>query len=98
MFATWWVGTQVYSLARGFFHSSFPVSGPNRFLDTLGSNWNIVIHYRNHGAADGMVLVGFQIPDNQQTAFLNIYSNWVITTKSKPITLHIDSFYRIPMA
>ena len=32
-----------------------------RFLDGLGSRWNITMfHYRNHGAAWGRVLVGFE--------------------------------------
>lgn len=32
------------------------------FLMTLGSRWNIsLFHYRNHGAAYGRVLVGFQV-------------------------------------
>ncbi len=34
-----------------------------RFLDTLGGNWNIsLFHYRNHGAAFGDVLAGFEVP------------------------------------
>lgn len=38
----------------------------NKFLDTLGSRWNIsLFHYRNHGAAYGRVLVGLQIPVEQ---------------------------------
>jgi len=33
-----------------------------RFLETLGSEWNITLfHYRNHGAAKGQVLAGFQM-------------------------------------
>lgn len=32
-----------------------------RFLQTLGQKWNITLfHYRNHGAAYGQVLVGFE--------------------------------------
>jgi threonine dehydratase len=32
-----------------------------RFLTGLGSRWNITMfHYRNHGAAWGRVLVGFE--------------------------------------
>ncbi len=32
-----------------------------RFLNGLGSNWNITMfHYRNHGAAWGRVLAGFE--------------------------------------
>jgi threonine dehydratase len=41
-----------------------------KFLQTLGENWNITLfHYRNHGAADGLVLVGFDIPDNVRPEF-----------------------------
>ena len=36
-----------------------------KFLDALGSDFNIsMFHYRNHGAADGRILVGFT--DNDQ--------------------------------
>ena len=36
------------------------------FLTALGGRWNIsLFHYRNHGAAYGRVLVGFQVPDGQ---------------------------------
>jgi threonine dehydratase len=34
-----------------------------QFLETLGTRWNIsLFHYRNHGAAFGRVLAGFEIP------------------------------------
>ena len=34
-----------------------------QFLTTLGSRWNIsMFHYRNHGAAEGRVLIGLQVP------------------------------------
>jgi threonine dehydratase len=34
------------------------------FLNTLGEKWNITLfHYRNHGAATGDVLTGFEIAD-----------------------------------
>ncbi len=37
------------------------------FLTKLGSRWNIsMFHYRNHGAADGRVLVGLQVPEGEQ--------------------------------
>jgi threonine dehydratase len=40
------------------------------FLNTLGEHWNITLfHYRNHGAAYGQVLAGFQVDDNHQLAF-----------------------------
>ena len=36
------------------------------FLDKLGGRWNIsVFHYRNHGAADGRVVAGLQVPDHE---------------------------------
>lgn len=37
------------------------------FLNQLGGRWNIsLFHYRNQGAAFGRVLVGLQVPDNEQ--------------------------------
>lgn len=40
------------------------------FLDTLGELWNIsLFHYRNHGAAFGQVLAGFEVNDQEQLAF-----------------------------
>jgi threonine dehydratase len=42
-----------------------------KFLDTMGHDWNIsLFHYRNHGADFGRVLVGMQVPPNEQTEFL----------------------------
>ncbi|AWB68825.1 threonine ammonia-lyase, biosynthetic [Saccharobesus litoralis] len=36
------------------------------FLHTLGGLWNITLfHYRNHDAAEAMVLVGFDVPENE---------------------------------
>jgi threonine dehydratase len=38
-----------------------------RFLNALGQRWNIsLFHYRNHGAAYGRILVGFQADRAQQ--------------------------------
>ncbi|MEJ2670186.1 MAG: threonine ammonia-lyase, biosynthetic [Gammaproteobacteria bacterium] len=38
------------------------------FLQRLSDRWNIsLFHYRNHGAAFGRVLVGFQASDNEKT-------------------------------
>lgn len=40
------------------------------FLETLGQQWNITLfHYRNHGAAEGLVLAGFDIPKDEQATF-----------------------------
>ncbi|MCP3673885.1 MAG: threonine ammonia-lyase, biosynthetic [Gammaproteobacteria bacterium] len=41
-----------------------------RFLEKLGDRWNIsLFHYRNHGAAYGRILAGFDIPENEQSLF-----------------------------
>lgn len=40
------------------------------FLNTLGERWNITLfHYRNHGAAEGLVLAGFDIPPQSRDDF-----------------------------
>ncbi|GLX80708.1 threonine ammonia-lyase, biosynthetic [Thalassotalea eurytherma] len=40
------------------------------FLETLGELWNITLfHYRNHGAAYGQVLAGFEVDNDEQLAF-----------------------------
>lgn len=47
-----------------------------KFLDTMGPDWNIsLFHYRNHGADFGRVLVGMQVPPNEQEAFTDFLSN-----------------------
>ena len=41
-----------------------------RFLETLGDRWNITLfHYRNHGAAYGRILAGFDVPVDDQQPF-----------------------------
>ena len=41
-----------------------------QFLNTLGEKWNITLfHYRNHGAAEGLVLCGFDLPDASRPEF-----------------------------
>ncbi|MEZ9235796.1 MULTISPECIES: threonine ammonia-lyase, biosynthetic [Shewanella] len=41
-----------------------------KFLTTLQSQWNIsLFHYRNHGAAFGRVLAGFEVPSSDEAAF-----------------------------
>ena len=38
-----------------------------QFLDQLGKKWNITLfHYRNHGAAWGRVLVGFDVSERNR--------------------------------
>ena len=39
------------------------------FLDRMGEGWNIsLFHYRNHGNAFGRVLVGMQVPEDEEAA------------------------------
>jgi threonine dehydratase len=41
-----------------------------KFLAAMGEYWNITLfHYRNHGAAFGQVLAGFDLDKNQQNEF-----------------------------
>ena len=41
-----------------------------RFLTQMGERWNIsLFHYRNHGAANGRVLMGIQVPPSQAGEF-----------------------------
>jgi threonine dehydratase len=40
-----------------------------QFLTSMSPNWNIsLFHYRNHGADVGRILVGLQVPANEQKA------------------------------
>ena len=40
-----------------------------KFLSSLSPNWNIsLFHYRNHGADYGRVLVGIQVPPDEEDA------------------------------
>ena len=41
-----------------------------KFLGAMGEHWNITLfHYRNHGAAFGQVLAGFDLDKSQQAEF-----------------------------
>ena len=41
-----------------------------KFLASMGESWNIsLFHYRMHGGDFGRVLVGFEIPDGEETGF-----------------------------
>ncbi len=47
-----------------------------KFLDSMRHDWNIsLFHYRNHGADFGRVLVGMQVPPNEQAEFADFSSN-----------------------
>jgi threonine dehydratase len=40
------------------------------FLNTMGQQWNIsLFHYRNHGSAFGRVLIGIQVPKEDNEKF-----------------------------
>lgn len=59
-------------LRESLFSFSFPEypGALMHFLNTLGQQWNITLfHYRNHGAAQGLVLVGFEIADSERALF-----------------------------
>jgi threonine dehydratase len=53
-----------------------------KFLTSMAPNWNIsLFHYRNHGADYGRILVGIQVPKNEQGKFKNFlaslgYPHW----------------------
>jgi threonine dehydratase len=41
-----------------------------KFLTSMAPNWNIsLFHYRNHGADYGRILIGIQVPQNEQKQF-----------------------------
>jgi threonine dehydratase len=41
-----------------------------RFLERMHPNWNIsLFHYRNHGADQGRILVGLQVPTDERLLF-----------------------------
>jgi threonine dehydratase len=43
-----------------------------RFLEAVGSRWNIsLFHYRNHGSDYGRVVAGIQVPPAERTEFLD---------------------------
>lgn len=47
-----------------------------QFLIQMSEEWNIsLFHYRNHGAAYGRVLIGVQVPSEQQSAFVSYLEN-----------------------
>ncbi len=47
-----------------------------RFLESMSAGWNIsLFHYRNHGADYGRVLVGMQVPNEEQKKFQAFLDN-----------------------
>ncbi len=50
------------------------------FLTEMGERWNIsLFHYRNHGAAYGRVLMGFQVKEEERDQFQNFVDELGIT-------------------
>ena len=53
-----------------------------KFLTSMAPNWNIsLFHYRNHGADYGRILIGIQVPNNEQKKFQSFlatlgYPHW----------------------
>ena len=65
-------GTNTKSSNERIFRFQFPEypGALEKFLNTLGEHWNIsLFHYRNHGAAFGQVLAGFEVDEKQQLEF-----------------------------
>ncbi len=60
------------AINESIFSFSFPEypGALMHFLNTLGESWNITLfHYRNHGAAQGLVLAGFEIGTQERESF-----------------------------
>lgn len=65
-------GQNTLSAQERIFRFQFPEypGALEKFLDTLGEHWNITLfHYRNHGAAFGQVLAGFEVQSSQEHEF-----------------------------
>jgi threonine dehydratase len=65
-----------------------------RFLDSMSGGWNIsLFHYRNHGADYGRVLVGIQVPPEDQEAFQTFLRNlgyaWVDEAENPAYSLFL---------
>ena len=59
------------ALREAFYRVEFPErpGALAQFLTQLDARWNITLfHYRNHGAAEGHVLCGFELPDGDAEA------------------------------
>lgn len=67
-------GSHVSANNERIFRFEFPEypGALDNFLATLGEHWNITLfHYRNHGAAYGRVLAGFDVSKNSENDFFN---------------------------
>ncbi|WP_286270623.1 threonine ammonia-lyase, biosynthetic [Thalassotalea hakodatensis] len=67
-------GHNISTAQERIFRFQFPEypGALENFLNTLGERWNIsLFHYRNHGAAFGQVLAGFEVNNDEQLDFFN---------------------------
>lgn len=82
-------GTNQDTTNERLFRFEFPEypGALENFLNTLGEHWNITLfHYRNHGAAFGQVLAGFDIKDSDEKEFFThletLGYKWLEETKN----------------
>ena len=65
-------GTSALAGEERSYHFEFP-ERPGALTHVLGQmhqDWNIsLFHYRNHGADDGRMLVGIQVPETERALF-----------------------------
>jgi threonine dehydratase len=66
-----------------------------QFLAGLGQRWNIsLFHYRNHGAADGRVLAGLQVPREEYKQLEKYLDSlgypWIEETDNKAYQLFLS--------
>jgi threonine dehydratase len=67
-------GKNELSAQERIFRFQFPEypGALEKFLDTLAEHYNITLfHYRNHGAAFGQVLAGFEVQKTQENDFFS---------------------------
>ncbi len=65
------------------------------FLEKLAGRWNIsMFHYRNHGAAYGRVLAGFEVPDEDMAQFqaylATLNYQWVDESENPALALFLQ--------
>ncbi len=66
-----------------------------RFLNTLGTYWNIsLFHYRSHGTDYGRVLAAFE-PGDHEPDFETRLNELATIATTKPITRRSGSFWRV---
>ena len=67
-----------------------------RFLDAVGSRWNITLfHYRNHGSDAGRVMAGIQVPESTREDFLrhlaDLHYPWIDETANPAYRLFLGN-------